>query len=121
MKVSYIELLGEKHPLCFSLAAASEVTEAFGGLENMSKSLSLDDIGKAAKAIDAVLTILMRAGRIYVKASGGELPPELPCRPSDLIDVTDGSAIRAIFETIRTDSDREVEAEVKNGEATQGK
>ena len=98
MKVSYIELLGEKHPLCFSLAAASEVTEAFGGLENMSKSLSLDDIGKAAKAIDAVLTILMRAGRIYVKASGGELPPELPCRPSDLIDVTDGSAIRAIFE-----------------------
>ena len=121
MKVSYIELLGEKHPLCFSLAAASEVTEAFGGLENMSKSLSLDDIGKAAKAIDAVLTILMRAGRTYVKDRGGELPPELPCRQTDLIDVTDGSGRRAIFDTIRTDSDREVEAEVKNGEATQGK
>ena len=26
MKVSYIELLGEKHPMCFSLAASEELS-----------------------------------------------------------------------------------------------
>ena len=36
MKVSYIELLGKKYPLCFSLTAATEMEEAFGGLDKRS-------------------------------------------------------------------------------------
>lgn len=120
MKINYVEFLGRKYPMCLSLAATEKLTEAFGGLEQMQKALTIDNIGGAAKAIDTVLGILMDAGRIYATAMGEEVPPELPCRPSDLIDVREGSATRAIFDVIRADSSREVEAETKNGEATQG-
>ena len=49
---------------------------------------------------------------------GGELPPELPCRPADLIDVRDRSAIAAIVAASLTDTSRTVEIEPKNGDAT---
>lgn len=121
MRVSYVELLGEKHPLCFSLAASEELSEKFGGLEKMQNALESGDITRLAKAVDVVLSCLMKAGRIYVKAMGGELPNELPCRPADLIDVTDGEAVKAIFTAISADTSREVEAKGKNARATQGK
>lgn len=120
MKISYVEFLGRKYPCCLSLAATERLSAAFGGLSEMQKAISGENLAGAATAVDTVLEILMNAGRIYAQAVGETVPPELPCRPSDLIDVTDGSAIRAIFDVIRTDSDREVEAEPKNGEATQG-
>lgn len=120
MKISYIELLGERHPLCLSLSASEELSEAFDGMENMGKALESKDLAVVARAVNTVLTILMRAGRIYVKAVGGELPPELPCRPADVLDMRDGSAIKAIFSAIQSDSSREVEVQTKNGEATQG-
>lgn len=120
MKVSYIELLGEKHPLCFSLAASEALSDEFGSLENMNKEITSGDIGKVAHAVDTLLTALLKAGRIYVSATGGELPKELPCRPADIIDVTDKTAIEAMFEAIRSDSTRTVEARPKNADATQG-
>lgn len=120
MKVSYIELLGEKHPMCFSLAASEELSEKFGGLEKMQKALTGGDIAKVSMAVDAVLSCLLKAGRIYIKATGGELPAELPCRPADLIDVTDKAAVESIFSAIRSDTSREVETKTKNGKATPG-
>ena len=54
-------------------------------------------------------------------ATGGELPTELPCRPADLIDVTDGEAVKAIFTAISADTARTVETKAKNAGATQGK
>ena len=54
-------------------------------------------------------------------AAGQDVPPELTCKPGDLIDITDGTAIKAIFETVRTDMGREVETKTKNAGATQGK
>lgn len=121
MRVSYIELLGEQHPMCFSLAASEELSTEFGGLDRMQEALASGDIARVAKAVDTVLDCLLKAGRIYVSATGGELPKELPCRPADLIDVTDGTAVRAIFTAISNDTSREVEAKTKNGKATQGK
>lgn len=121
MKVSYIELLGEQHPMCFSLAASEELSAKFGGLEKMENALASKDIAQVAHAVDTVLDCLLKAGRIYVTAAGGELPAELPCRPADLIDVTDGSAVKAIFTAIATDTARTVETKVKNGGATPGK
>ena len=120
MKVSYIEFLGEKHPVCFSLSASEELSEKFGGLEKMQKNLTSGDIAKVSAAVDAVLTCLMKAGRIYVGAMGGDLPPELPCRPADLIDVTDKSAVESIFAAIQADTSREVETKGKNAKATPG-
>ena len=65
------------------------------------------------------LEILLKAGRIYASASGMELPEPLPCAPADLIDVTDGGAVRSIFSAITGDTEREVETIPKNGEAAQ--
>ena len=85
MKVSYVEFLGQKHPLCFSLAASEAILEEFQSLEAMSDAITGEDVAIKVHAIDRVLQILMKAGRIYASACGEDLPPELPCRPADLI------------------------------------
>lgn len=113
MKVTYIELLGERHPLCFSLAASEALDEAFGGLDKMTEALSGGSLSQIAKAADTVLQILMKAGRVYCGARGDTLPPPLTCRPADLLDVRDGSTVRLILAAISGDSEREVEAAPK--------
>lgn len=121
MKMSYIELAGKKHPLRLSLGASEKISDEFGSLDSMQKSLLNKDIsqGDTIRIIDRVLTILMEAGRIYASACGDELPPELTCRPVDLIDASDPAAIQAIISAMKDDTDRTVETEVKNVEATQ--
>lgn len=120
MRVSYIELLGVKHPMCFSLTAAAEMDEAFGGLDALSERMQSGNLAQRSRAINTALEILLKAGRVYAAASGMEVPETLPCAPADLIDVTDGMAVQAIFTTISGDVEREVETVEKNGEATQG-
>ena len=120
MKVAYIELAGKKHPLCFSLTAANALDKAFGSLESMSDRILSSNVGQQLEAINTVLEILLKAGRIYASASGMEIPDPLPCSPADLIDVTDGEAVRSIFSAISGDTEREVETVPKNQEATQG-
>ena len=118
MRVSYVEFLGQKHPICVSLAATEQLVEAFGSLEQFADALDKSDLARTAQAVDTTFQILLKAGRIYASAMGEELPPELPCRPADLIDVRDRSAIAAIFAAMRADTSRTVEVEQKNGEAT---
>lgn len=120
MKVSYIELLGQKHPMCFSLTAATEMDKAFGGLESLSETLQAGGVGQMAMSVNTALEILLKAGRTYASLSGMELPDPLPCAPADLIDVTDGEAVKSIFSAISGDTEREVETVPKNGEAAQG-
>lgn len=120
MKISYIEFLGKQYPLCFSLSASQQLSEKFGSLERMQADLGSGDVAKIANAVNTVLEVLMKAGRIYVKATGGDVPPELPCKPTDLIDVRDGAAITAIFKAISDSSEREVETKSKNAGATSG-
>ena len=120
MKVSYIELLGKRYPMCFSLTAAAEMDEAFGGLDALSDRMQTGSLVQQAKVISKALEILMKAGRIYASACGMEVPEPLPCTPADLLDVTDGTAVKAIFSSISGDTEREVETVPKNGEATQG-
>ena len=121
MRISYIELGGNKYPMCLSLTATEELTERFGDLSNMDKALSSGNIAEIARATNDIIEILMKAGRIYATYMGQDVPPELTCKPGDLIDITDGTAIKAIFETIRTEMGREVETKTKNAGATQGK
>lgn len=120
MRVSHIELAGKKHPLCFSLTASAELDEHFGGLEEMERVMTSGTLHQKARAIDKVLTVLMKCGRTYAEAVGMELPDPIKCSPGDLIDVTDGKAVQAIFSAINSDVDREVEVESKNVKATQG-
>ena len=78
MKVTYIELLGERHPLCFSLAASEALDESFGGLDRMTQALSSGSLSQTAKAVDTVLQILMKAGRVYCGARGGRTAAPAP-------------------------------------------
>lgn len=119
MRLHYIELLEEKHPLCFSLAAAEELDEHFGGLDKMADELTSEDIKCVAKATDKVLTEMLKAGRIYAGAIGMDLPDPIRCRPSDLLDPREGRALMAIFTAIKEDSARKVKTQ-GNAEATQG-
>lgn len=110
MKVSYIELANEKHPVCFSLSAIEDIEDAFGSLDGMRKEL---EAGKV-KAINKVLEIMLASGRAYCEGMGIECPPKLPCRPGDLIDVRDGSVVTEIFSAMSGDTERTVEAKGKN-------
>ena len=102
MRVNYITIKdGERHPMCLSMSAVEEILEAFGSMEDMTAAIRGDDTLQKVKAVNTMLDILMRAGRRYCNEMGIEIPPALKGRPGDLIDVTDGEAIRAIFSTDR--------------------
>lgn len=70
MRVSTIEINGEKHLLCFNLWALSECIERFGSLSGMSEALTK---GKSNENINAalwVLETLQRGGKLYSDAMG---------------------------------------------------
>lgn len=119
MKIGYLELMGQKHPMCFSYSAAAELEEAFGSLEGVEAQVFDDKLTVCVPATNTLLEVLMKAGRIYAKAMGEELPAPLPCRPVDLIPANDKKAISAVFATISGDAKREVEVKAKNVPATQ--
>jgi len=121
MKVSYIELLGRKYPLCFSLAASQKISDEFGGMDKMQEALGSGDIGKMAHAVDVVLSTLMDAGQIYCRMANMECPEPLSCRPADVIDLSDPEAIKTIFAAMAVGSERDVEVASKNVTPTQGK
>lgn len=120
MRLNYIELAGQMHPLCFSLAASERISDEFGSLENMQKMMMDESVseGDRIRTIDRVLTIMMDAGRIYASAMGEQLPPKLPCRPADLIDPVDPKTLMTLTSTMSADTERTVEIAAKNGEAT---
>lgn len=110
MKLSYVQLGGEKHPVCFSLSAIEDIEDEFGSLDQMREDLTNGKI----KAINTVLEIMLNAGRAYCVGMGMECPPRLKCRPADLIDVTDSDVVKDIFAVIGGDSERSVEVRSKN-------
>lgn len=117
MKITYIELANQRYPLCFSLAASEKLSAEFGGLANMQHAMQSGSESDSIRAMDKILTILMDAGRIYQGACGEPVPPPLSCRPADLLDARDPTAMTAIMDAIICDTEREVEVDTKNGEA----
>lgn len=120
MRVTYINLLEHRHPLCFSLAAYEEVLSTFGSMENLYAALTSDDLAEIIHGLDKLLPILMRAGRIYAAEIGEQLPPELKCRPLDVLDASDPMVLGAVISAIQKGTSRTVETVQKNGEATPG-
>ena len=59
MRVSYIELGGNKYPMCLSLTATEELTERFGDLSNMGKALSGGNIAEGERATKDIIAMLM--------------------------------------------------------------
>lgn len=120
MKIGHIELLGQKHPMCFSYAAMAELEEVFGSLKDMEEQLDSNKLSVYVPAVNTLLETLMRAGRVYAAAMGEELPPALPCRVVDVISIDDKREVIAAYKVITKDSRREVEVAGKNAGATQG-
>lgn len=120
MKLHYIELLGERHPLCFSMSAAQNLADKFGSIEEMGNQLICDDVSTRRAAINDALGELLRAGRAYAKAKGDDLPKELACAVADVIGPDTIQPITLILSVLRGDSAREITTEDtgKNGEAT---
>ena len=110
MKISYVQLGGEKRPVCFSLSAIEDIEDEFGSLNKMREQLSAGKV----KAINKVLEIMLNAGRIYAETIGEECPPPLKCKPSDLIGTDDINIVSEIFAAIGDGTERKVEAKSKN-------
>lgn len=110
MKLSYVQLGGEKHPVCFSLSAIEAIEDEFGSLDKMRDSLTAGSI----RAINSVLEIMLDAGRAYCVGMGLDCPPKLKCRPADLIDISDTDIVHDLFAVISGDTERSVEVRSKN-------
>ena len=107
MKLSFINL-GDgipAQPVCFSLGAIEALEDEFGSLDAMRQSL----VDGKVKSINKVVEIMIAAGRAYCKGTGRDCPEPLPCRPADLIDISDSSIVSELFAAMTNDSSRTVE------------
>lgn len=119
MKLTYIELKGEKHPLCYNLYAIEELCDVFGDLDAMTAAMNSAKQNVQIKAISSVLRALMDGGRAYCTETGIDMPKEIK-NPSALIDITSPESVAAIFSAINSDSKTEIEVASKNVNPTQG-
>ncbi len=120
MNLKTIELLGEQHPLCFSMTAAQNLTRHFGSMEEFGEQLMHEDATIRRDAVCDGLTELLKAGRIYAKAMGEPLPKELPCAVADILRPETAPLVALIVAVVQGDARREVEIEDngKNAVAT---
>lgn len=121
MRVNYIELVGKRFPLVFSMSATEDICDAFGSTEAMFEAIGAADVKRRLQAFNTVLEILMRAGRKYCQLMGEEVPDELPCRPADVIDMSDPDAMTTLFSVFSNDAETTVETVSKNAVPTQEK
>lgn len=119
MKITYIELKGNQHPLCYNLYAIEEICDEFGSPEDMADKMNSGNRSEQLRTITKVLKILMDGGRAYCKEMGIELPEKIE-NPAALIDATSPEAVQAIFSAIKRDKETEIEVISKNVEAAQG-
>lgn len=114
MNISYIELRGDQHPLCYNLYAIEQICEEFGGLDKMQEAM---DGGNQAVAVGKVLKILLASGRAYCEEMGIDLPKAVK-NPSALIDITAPETVKAVFSAITSGKKTDVEVQTKNAEPT---
>lgn len=113
MKLTYITLRGEQHPLCYNLYAIEKMCDEFGGLDEMSNAVSSDNTGEQIRAVGKVLKILLDGGRAYCAEMAIDVPPAIK-NPSAVIDVSSPEMVKAIFSTINGDKETEIEVAGKN-------
>lgn len=113
MKLHYITLKGEEHPLCYNLQAAAELIDEFGGLDAWQAALNG---ANNVMAIAKTLKILLNGGRAYCEEMGISMPQPVK-NAAAVIDISSPEAVKAIFGAIASDTDREVQT--KNAVPTQ--
>ena len=121
MKVLKRRVCGEERVLCYSLRVSKAVTERFGS-GGLREGLKGSDTAQTLDTVIWVLVLMMKAGKKYADKNGMSCP-----EPPDEEDVLDDYGIddlEELFglanETMAAGAQQEVEAESKNGKATQG-
>ena len=113
MRTATVEILGEVHTLCLSTRAKLEIDERFGGLDKAFDSLKSEDQRVLLETTFGLLEIMMRAGSIYAKCTGGTMVKPLSAEEMfDLIGISELPAlVTALRDAIINGVKREVEVE----------
>ena len=81
-----------------------------------------DQLKALSSSEEQVLLALWAAGpRAARREIGEQLPPELKCRPLDVLDASDPLVLGTVISAIQKGTSRTVETVQKNGEATPGR
>lgn len=121
MRTGKLTILGREYPLCFSTQVVCDVSEKFGGLNQLNEAMTSDDNAVQLRTVMWMLAEMSRAGCAYAALCGEESPKPLTEEqllaafgPDDL-----AGLYGKIMQTITDGSRREVEAEPpKNAAAT---
>lgn len=121
----YIEIGTKLYPMRFSLGAAKRITEKFGSLDKMQKSM--DDEDKAMETIIWIVDLLVRQGCAYKNLFEPDTPVEknapveegkyVPATVEEIevgIDLVNMRAVmEKIFQTMGKGKEMEIEIEEK--------
>lgn len=121
MKVIKRHICGEDRVLCYSLRVTKAVTERYG-TGGIREKLQSAGTTETLDAVIWMLTLMMQAGKKYADKNG------IPCPPApsedEMLDEYGLDDLAELYGTFTATMDaggqQEVEAESKNGEATQG-
>ena len=131
-RVTFVEIVGRKYPLSFSLAAAKEIINRFGSLEKMESTMaSMESVSEdAIDTVTTILEILIKQGCAYLNKFGKDLPKEKGAKYDEEyksltkeeievgIDVFEvDKAIEAIWLCMNQSGKKEIETESKNAKA----
>ena len=127
-RISYIDIAGKKCPMNFSLGAVTEVSQRYGGLEEMQAAFSGIDkkpMHEALADLLWILSVLLKYGAKYAKLTeNGDGKAYSAEDLAVLFGVEDaGTLSQALTAAMNLGATTtlEVEDEPKNGEATLGR
>ena len=118
MRITYIELLGTKYPMCFSNTASDMLAEEFGSMDEVQEAMTSNN---PFKAINKVIKILIYGGIKYCDLAMIDHPPMIEYEPGDVLDMSDPDTIKLAFDAMTGGAEREVEVSEKKVTAKRGK
>lgn len=127
-RISYIDIAGKKCPMNFSLGAVTEVSQRYGGLEEMQAAFAEIDkkpMHEALADLLWLLSVLLKYGAKYAELTGaGDSKAYSAEDLAVLFGAEDAGALSQALTaamSMGAATTLEVEDEPKNGEATPGR
>lgn len=123
-RTTTLQLAGKQYPLNFSVAAARQIDERYGGMEKLSQAFDGGSIGRMMGTLSDVMYLLMQQGAAYEKLVNGR-EVELPTAEEldVLMGMQDFAVIqKTLFEAMGVGAKATVEVapDAKNADATRG-
>lgn len=122
-RITEIEIAGKRYPLNFSVKAAREFSERYGGLENIDKAFEDKSVNEMLDEVTWMLFLLIEQGAAYKKIVDGEVIDILTIEELEIVvGVPDLENLQvSLLGAMSAGMSREVEVEPdqKNAETTQ--